>query len=258
MPQLPCVTLPNGVVVYIWHITEPQERLQQRYEEWLTAQHLAASNQQQGLTVGNSAKSLLTATNSEATWLTVTSGHKHFLASRILLHEVFGQHRIGRDLEGKPYLESITQADLHTADTHINYSHADDWVVLACHPMHKVGIDIESPRAQLHRIYKRFCSPKEMQWMGENPSTLLLQKAWCAKEALYKAIGKKGTDFREQLHLQPIQETDTTQLAEIYTKSTISSDISEITNSNSNAMQTATVHFFQLNSMVVATVLLEE
>ncbi len=94
--------------------------------------------------------------------------------------------------------------------------------------------------------------------MGENPSTLLLQKAWCAKEALYKAIGKKGTDFREQLHLQPIQETDTTQLAEIYTKSTISSDISEITNSNSNAMQTATVHFFQLNSMVVATVLLEE
>lgn len=258
MPQLPSVSLSNGIVVYIWHITEPQELLQQRYEEWLTRQHVTPSNLEQTQLDGENPKSKSAEAYAETTFLTVSQGHKHFLASRILLHEVFGQHSIDRDSEGKPFLKSITQIDLHTANTHINYSHAENWVVLACHPRYKVGIDIESPRKQLHKIYKRFCSPLEMNWMGESPSTLLLQKAWCAKEALYKAIGKKGTDFREQLQLQPIHETDTTQLAKIYTKPTNSSDISPIATFDSTLKQTTTVHFFQLDTMVVASVLLED
>ncbi len=192
--------------------------------------------------------------------LTVSPQHKHFLASRLLLNSVFGNHRMGRTGDGKPHLEYLEHADIHTNNTHINYSHADNWVVLACHPKCVVGIDIESPRQQLHRIYRRFCSEKEIQWMGENPSTLLLQKAWCAKEALYKAIGKKGTDFRDQLYLHPSLELDMEMNATILLK-TEKSDITITdegeTNSSSTAIQTA-VHFFSLDSMMVAAVTLND
>jgi phosphopantetheinyl transferase (holo-ACP synthase) len=40
-----------------------------------------------------------------------------------------------------------------------------------------------------------------MAWLGESPSLQDLLLMWCAKEALYKAIGQKGTDFREHLEI---------------------------------------------------------
>jgi phosphopantetheinyl transferase len=244
MPQLPSVVLPNGIIVYVWHITESQELLLQMYEECHPPQRKSASE----------AKEI---TDSDA--LTVSPHHKHFLASRLLLKSVFGNHRMGRSEDGKPHLEYIEHADIHTNNTHINYSHADNWVVLACHPELKVGIDIESPREQLHRIYRRFCSEKETQWMGENPSTLQLQKAWCAKEALYKAIGKKGTDFRDQLYLHSMHEMESEMNATILLnteKSELSKNSLIGLNPSRNPIQT-TVYFFPLESMMVAAVTLE-
>ena len=31
---------------------------------------------------------------------------------------------------------------------------------------------------------------------------------WCAKEALYKAIGQKGTDFRTHLQIEPMENPE--------------------------------------------------
>lgn len=243
MPQLPSLVLPNGIIVYVWHITESQEILQQMYEECHLPQRKST---------------IVNGDISDFDGLTVSPQHKHFLASRLLLNSVFGNYRMGRSNDGKPHLEYVEHADIHINNTHINYSHADNWVVLACHPEFKVGIDIESPRPQLHRIYRRFCSEKEILWMGENPSTLQLQKAWCAKEALYKAIGKKGTDFRDQLYLQPTQETEMEMKATILLKignSESTTNYGDELKSSNTPIQT-TVHFFSLESMMVAAVTL--
>jgi len=266
MPQLPSIVLPNGITVYIWHITDSQEMLRQRYEECMA--HQGDSND-------------LGKISGELEVLTVSTQHKHFLASRILMNTVFGNHRLGRTEDGKPHLESVEHADVHTPNTHINYSHADDWVVLACHPNFPVGIDVESPREQLHRIYRRFCSANEIHWMGEQPSTQLLQKAWCAKEALYKAIGKKGTDFRDQLYLHPIEDGDAVMPATIrlnvnsadgnlsntgakthHAQKSSDAFFSAIENSEDNQIKAGgtvetTVHFFNLQHMMVAAVIIE-
>ena len=163
MPQLPSVILPNGIVVYTWHITETQDSLKQRYEECLLESRNTKSALKTSSLIASSNQSHRSQSYQPLEEFTVSVDHKHFLASRLLLHSVFGNHQLVRDDHGKPHLTSTDQVHIHSANTHINYSHANDWVVLACHNQFSVGIDIESARPQLHRIYKRFCSSKEME-----------------------------------------------------------------------------------------------
>ena len=262
MPQLPSIVLPNGIVVYIWHITETQEYLKQRYEECLLASRETENQYGHDSNEGKSGKdNKIRGNYHPLEEFTVSANHIHYLASRILLHSVFGEHRLERDLHGKPHLKDL-QSGIHSADSHINYSHANDWVVLACHDQHPVGIDIESARPQLHRIYKRFCSSQEMDWMGEEPSTLLLQKAWCSKEALYKALGKKGTDFRNHLFLHPFNEDSKSLKAEILnydihkgeTRTIEGVNPIEIPETDVPTLQNLSleIHFIELGDMIVA------
>ncbi len=123
-------------------------------------------------------------------------GSKHKLSARNLIATQFPNHALQFSEHGKPLLSPAT--------AHINHSHAGDYTVLIHHQTQSVGIDIELIRPQLHRIYKRFCNDYELNWLGENPALEVLVLIWCAKEALYKAIGQKGTDFRIHLQIEPI------------------------------------------------------
>ncbi len=40
-----------------------------------------------------------------------------------------------------------------------------------------------------------------MEALGPTPDLSTLLLFWCAKEAIYKAIGQKGTDFREHMEM---------------------------------------------------------
>lgn len=156
----------SGVQLLRWHITESRDELAQSYNQiW-----------------GDLA-------NPE----TAASGSTHKLAARHLIAQAFPQHQLVFSQHGKPLLQPQSAA--------INHSHAGNYALLAHHPVKSVGVDIEQLRPQLSRIYKRFCNEAEIEKLGPNPTLETLLLIWCAKEALYKAIGQKGTDFKEHLHM---------------------------------------------------------
>lgn len=157
----------SGVRLVRWHITELRDALAQSYNQiW-----------------GDAA-------NPE----TLASGSSHKLAARNLIGATFPNHQLLFSEQGKPLLSPPS--------AHINHSHAGDYAILAHHPEKSVGVDIEQLRPQLLKIYPRFCNEAELSLLGPNPQLETLLLIWCAKEALYKAIGEKGTDFREHLHLR--------------------------------------------------------
>lgn len=127
---------------------------------------------------------------------TYEAGSKHKLSARNLIATQFPNHTLQFSAHGKPLLSPAT--------AQINHSHAGDYSVFIHHQSQSVGVDIEQIRPQLRRIYQRFCNDYELNWLGENPSLDALLLVWCAKEALYKAIGQKGTDFRIHLQIEPI------------------------------------------------------
>ena len=131
---------------------------------------------------------------------TMQTGSKHKLAARNLIAEKFPNHQLEFSVHGKPLLFPAT--------AYINHSHAGDYAVFIHHPSMWVGIDIEQQRPQLSRIFPRFCNEYELQWLGKNPSPEQLLLIWCAKEALYKAIGQKGTDFRTHLQIEPMENPE--------------------------------------------------
>jgi len=156
-----------------WHITETREDLSQMYNQiWGDA---ADPN-------------------------TSETGSVHKLAARNTIGTAFPNHQLQFSEHGKPTLSPNS--------AHINHSHAGDYALFIHHPSLSVGVDIEQIRPQLARIYPRFCNAKELAALGPDPNLETLLLIWCAKEALYKAIGQKGTDFREHLHLT-VWPTDT-------------------------------------------------
>ena len=163
----------SGAQLLRWHITETREDLSQMYNQiWGDA---ADPN-------------------------TAETGSVHKLAARNTIGTAFPEHQLVFTEHGKPTLSPNT--------AHINHSHAGDFALFIHHPSLAVGVDIEQIRPQLARIYPRFCNAKELAALGTDPNLETLLLIWCAKEALYKAIGQKGTDFREHLHLT-VWPTDT-------------------------------------------------
>jgi phosphopantetheinyl transferase len=163
----------SGAQLLRWHITETREDLSQMYNQiWGDA---ADPN-------------------------TAETGSVHKLAARNTIGTAFPKHQLIFTEHGKPTLSPNT--------AHINHSHAGEFALFIHHPSLAVGVDIEQIRPQLARIYPRFCNAKELAALGPDPNLETLLLIWCAKEALYKAIGQKGTDFREHLHLT-LWPTDT-------------------------------------------------
>ena len=64
-----------------------------------------------------------------------------------------------------------------------------------------IGIDLEQPKSKLLTIAHRILSPTELIDAGQDVVKHCVY--WCAKETLYKAYGKKGLHFSDQLHIKP-------------------------------------------------------
>jgi phosphopantetheinyl transferase (holo-ACP synthase) len=69
---------------------------------------------------------------------------------------------------------------------------------------------------------------------------------WCAKEALYKAIGQKGTDFRIHLQIEPIATHPETSIAN--SAESMFNSVSEINNHTINIAQ------FDTNGIIQAEI----
>ena len=117
-----------------------------------------------------------------------------WLAVRAALRETFPEAglSIGYSSEGAPLLSGNGQ--------YISVSHTDGYaaVLLSDRPC---GIDIERPDRNFGRVASRFLSEKERKRFGKEQYGLL----WGAKEALFKAAGKKGVDFQRDMEILRVE-----------------------------------------------------
>lgn len=93
--------------------------------------------------------------------------------------------------EGAPYLKDNP--------VHISISHSRSRAALAVCAEAPVGVDVETLRDQLARVAPRVLSEAELADYGTTAEGLL--RAWTLKEALYKAAGVPGVDFRTGINL---------------------------------------------------------
>lgn len=116
-----------------------------------------------------------------------------FLAARRLLHQLSGRVARGalvKDEFGKPHLED--------SDHHISISHTENLSAAVAHP-DPCGVDVQLFVAKIGRLAKRFMGAAELAEVTDANRLIFQHLVWGAKEAMYKAYGRRELDFREHL-----------------------------------------------------------
>lgn len=131
--------------------------------------------------------------------LTVHPNRKReWLASRYLLHLVSGRKKRSKCLKnkhGQPYLED--------SKMNISISHSGRFAAVIASP-YCVGLDIQRMSPKIERIHRKFFGEKEFHFLEKYDSLEMMHILWGIKEAMYKAWGKRGLDFRDHLFLKKI------------------------------------------------------
>jgi len=143
----------------------------------------------------------LNLTESEEEWLATIKGHRklEWLAGRWLLHWLSGRKERGaciKDEFGKPYLEG--------SKFQISISHSRKMVSVAAGPR-AVGVDVQQIVGKIARLKDKFLSAKEKEMLKPQTELVMLHLLWGAKEAMYKAYGRKKLDFKEHLVVEPFE-----------------------------------------------------
>jgi len=126
-------------------------------------------------------------------------GHRRteWLASRFLLHLMSGRDERAaclKDEFGKPYLEDSFY--------HISMSHSREMTAVIAAPR-LVGVDIQKLVGKIENIAHKFMRDEELQSLKTESRLEHLHVYWGAKEALYKAYGRKSLDFRTHIFVEP-------------------------------------------------------
>lgn len=115
------------------------------------------------------------------------------LSTRYLLHVLSGLPERApcvKDLFGKPYLEG--------QETRISISHSGPLAAIILSP-DAVGVDVQQWDPRMERLAPRFCHEEEILFAHGKDSLQMQHVLWGAKEAMYKAHGRKRLDFRDHL-----------------------------------------------------------
>jgi 4'-phosphopantetheinyl transferase len=121
---------------------------------------------------------------------------KEFVATRILRHSIFGFKHIHYNEVGAPFIEG---------DGFISISHAKNLVGIALNPSYQIGFDIEFIQDKAFRLQSKFLNESEISSF-DNANHRIMTACWSAKETLYKLAGRKKIDFKEDLHLNNVEE----------------------------------------------------
>lgn len=127
----------------------------------------------------------------------------HWLSTRLLLRTMLNTAEYidcRMDEHGKPYLVDL--------DYHISLSHSYDYAAVIIGKKKKVGVDIELIKHKIKGIRHKFLSDVELaqKQIGDNINGLYV--CWCAKEAIYKWNGRKGLEFKQDMHIKPFKLKD--------------------------------------------------
>ncbi|MEM8906842.1 MAG: 4'-phosphopantetheinyl transferase superfamily protein [Bacteroidota bacterium] len=126
-------------------------------------------------------------------------GHRRleWLAGRWLLHLMSGREQRGaclKDEFGKPYL-SQSLFD-------ISISHSREMASVLAAPR-AVGVDIQRIVGKIELIAHKYMRDEEMESLETASRLAHLHVYWGAKEALYKAYGRRQLDFKTHIFIEP-------------------------------------------------------
>lgn len=123
-----------------------------------------------------------------------------WLASRYLVHDLLSDEPewdripLRKDDCGKPHLFG--------SPLHLSFSHTHEWVAVVISEV-PVGIDIQVFVEKIGRLKKRFVRPVEGESLRSETELKHLHFYWGAKEALYKAYGRRELDWLDHLLVEP-------------------------------------------------------
>lgn len=123
-----------------------------------------------------------------------------WLACRYLAHQMLleqgAQERIPllKDDCGKPHIQELP--------LHLSMSHSHGLVAVALAEV-PVGVDIQRYTSRIGVLAHKFMRPEELDNLQESSRLEHLHFYWGAKEALYKAYGRRQIDFRQNLLVEP-------------------------------------------------------
>jgi phosphopantetheine--protein transferase-like protein len=118
-----------------------------------------------------------------------------YVSARHLVHLLTGlDHRnpIHTDLTGKPIF-------LWDPTLHLSISHSHQYAAAILSKTSKVGIDIQLIVPQMRKVAKRVFSSTELSFASTENELEMLHILWGIKEAVYKAFGLGGIDFKNQI-----------------------------------------------------------
>lgn len=123
-----------------------------------------------------------------------------WLSSRLLLctlANIEDSSFIVKDNFGKPFIKD--------SQINISISHTSGYAAAYISP-HSIGIDIQTLVNKIHRIAHKFLTHEELHLIPQHKMLHALHLYWGAKEALYKAYGRKQLKYREhiKINLGPI------------------------------------------------------
>lgn len=124
---------------------------------------------------------------------------QEWLAARQLIHQMSKRKKRGafvKDEHGKPHLEH--------SDWHISISHSHGLAAAIASP-YLCGIDIQFIVPKITRLAHKFLRPEEADSITSTNELDQLHFYWGAKEALYKAYGRKKLKFINHIHIQPFE-----------------------------------------------------
>lgn len=124
-----------------------------------------------------------------------------WLAVRQLVHEMSGRKKRGafvKDEFGKPHLEN--------SDYYISISHSETIAAAIAGPV-PVGIDVQKIVPKITRIAHKFLRTEEREIISKHNLIEHMHLYWGAKEALYKAYGRRELDFLQHIIIEPFALT---------------------------------------------------
>lgn len=118
---------------------------------------------------------------------------REFLAARMLLH-----YMSGRDERGELFKDEMGKPHLRDSHFHVSISHTVNYAAAIAHP-NPCGIDVQRIVPRIRRMAHKFVGAAEQEQLVPEHELLQLHLIWSAKEAMYKAFGRREMDFRKHL-----------------------------------------------------------
>jgi 4'-phosphopantetheinyl transferase len=125
-----------------------------------------------------------------------------WLASRYLVHDMLLGH--GHDDRVPVLKDDCGKPHLWGTPFHLSFSHSYDFVavILANAP---AGVDIQKFVPKIGAIAHKFMREEESACLAAETRLEHLHIFWGAKEALYKAYGRRELDFRQHIFVEPFE-----------------------------------------------------